>query len=161
MLATRERLRSRFLRCVQQLAQHWESAGRWDKAATLYERGLEADNLAEELYRRLMLCHRACGCRAEALEVYRRCRHTLSVSSRDRAFKRNAGGVPKPVGKLARGFLHLPFTSLRVRGCRHLVQALGWTRFGSPFTRRRGTRWSLPASCFHSSPCRQSGGNCF
>jgi DNA-binding SARP family transcriptional activator len=79
MLATRERLRSRFLRCVQQLAQHWESAGRWDKAATLYERGLEADNLAEELYRRLMLCHRACGCRAEALEVYRRCRHTLSV----------------------------------------------------------------------------------
>jgi len=64
---------------VQRLGQHWESAGRWEKAAALYQRGLEVDSLAEEFYRRLMLRHRACGRCAEAIEVYRRCRHTLSV----------------------------------------------------------------------------------
>lgn len=78
-LAPRERLRSKFLRCVQTLGQQLEGTGRWDEATALYQRGLEADSLADELYRRLMLCHHARGRRAEALEVYRRCRHMLAV----------------------------------------------------------------------------------
>jgi DNA-binding SARP family transcriptional activator len=45
----------------------------------VYERGLELDNLSEELYRRLMLTYRSLGQSAGALEVYRRCRHLLSV----------------------------------------------------------------------------------
>jgi DNA-binding SARP family transcriptional activator len=37
------------------------------------------DNLAEELYRRLILCLQVKGERAEALRVYRGCRDMLSV----------------------------------------------------------------------------------
>jgi DNA-binding SARP family transcriptional activator len=40
---------------------------------------LELDNLAEGLYRRLMIAYRERGEPAEALNVYRRCRHMLSI----------------------------------------------------------------------------------
>jgi DNA-binding SARP family transcriptional activator len=56
-----------------------EQDRRWDLAADLYARLLELDNLAEPVYRRLMLCHRELGETAEALRVFRRCRHLLSV----------------------------------------------------------------------------------
>ena len=45
----------------------------------LYQRGLELDSLAEPLYRRLMVCHQQRGDRAEAINVYRRCRDSLSI----------------------------------------------------------------------------------
>jgi len=45
----------------------------------LYERALDEDSLAEELYRRLMLCHLERGEPAEAARVFRRCREMLSV----------------------------------------------------------------------------------
>jgi len=59
--APRERLRNRFLRAVGGLARYWEDRGEWDKAADYYQRALEADTLAEGLYRRLMLCCRELG----------------------------------------------------------------------------------------------------
>src|SRR3989337_2276555 len=49
-----------------------------EEAVSCYRKGLEADELAEELYRRLMVCHIRQGREAEALSVYRRCRKTLS-----------------------------------------------------------------------------------
>ncbi len=78
-VAARERLRSKFLRHTARLASHWAAASQWSQAAECYERGLEADDLAEELYRGLMECHRALGCRAEALAVYQRCRRALAA----------------------------------------------------------------------------------
>jgi len=78
-LAARERLREKFLSCVQHAAQSYEARQRWEDAASLYERGIEFDNLAERLYRGLMVCHRALGNHAEGLRVYRRCRELLSV----------------------------------------------------------------------------------
>jgi DNA-binding SARP family transcriptional activator len=51
----------------------------WERAAQIYERGLELDNLAEEFYQRLMICHRERGNVADAVRVYRRCRENLSV----------------------------------------------------------------------------------
>jgi DNA-binding SARP family transcriptional activator len=78
-LAARERLRSKFLRHTEGLARRRALAGRWAEAADCYERGLEVDDLAEELYRGLMECHRALGRRAEALAVYDRCRRALSA----------------------------------------------------------------------------------
>jgi DNA-binding SARP family transcriptional activator len=45
----------------------------------MYERGIEVDTLAEDLYRRLMRCQLAQGQPAEAARVYRRCREMLSV----------------------------------------------------------------------------------
>jgi DNA-binding SARP family transcriptional activator len=74
----REKLRSGFLRAVALLGQCYEDCERWEEAVSCYGKGIEADNLAEELYRRLMVCHIRQGREAEALSVYRRCRKTLS-----------------------------------------------------------------------------------
>jgi LuxR family maltose regulon positive regulatory protein len=78
-VSTRERLRIRFLRLVVYLGRSCEETGQWEEAASCYGRGLEADELAEEFYRRLMVCHIRRGQEAEALSVYRRCRKTLSA----------------------------------------------------------------------------------
>ena len=75
----RERLRSKFLRCVEASGRHLENGGQWGKALVCYQKGLEVDDLAEELYRRLMVCHRQLGQVAEALAVYHRCRRKLSA----------------------------------------------------------------------------------
>jgi DNA-binding SARP family transcriptional activator len=78
VLFLRERLRSKFLRNVNWLGRHWEKAEKWDKVLECYQRGLEVDNLAEELYRRQMVCHQKLGQIAEALSVYNRCKRSLS-----------------------------------------------------------------------------------
>lgn len=78
-LPMRDRLRSKFLRAVGSLGQRWEQAGCWEQAAHAYQRGLEVDNLSEQLYCQLMVCYQRQGRVAEAVEVYRRCRQVLSV----------------------------------------------------------------------------------
>jgi DNA-binding SARP family transcriptional activator len=78
ILSLRERLRSKFQRCVGELGRHWEGAGELEKAADCYRKGLEVDETAEELYRRLMTCLLRLGRGAEALAVYERCRKILS-----------------------------------------------------------------------------------
>ena len=47
------------------------------EAIDLLELALEADDRSESLYRLLMLCHAEQGRKAEAIEVYNRCRTTL------------------------------------------------------------------------------------
>lgn len=79
VLPYRDQLSEKFRRAVVLLAACLEHHGRWDLAAALYSRALELDNLAEPLYRRLMLCYRELGETAEALRVFRRCRDLLSV----------------------------------------------------------------------------------
>jgi DNA-binding SARP family transcriptional activator len=74
----REKLRSGFLRAVAHLGQCYEDRERWEEAVSCYSKGIEADELAEELYRRLMICHIRQRREAEALAVYRRCVKTLS-----------------------------------------------------------------------------------
>ncbi len=78
LLSARDRARSRFLRSVSDLARHWESRNLWARAVQSYERGLEIDPLAEDLYRRLMQCHVAQGHAADAARVYMRCRELLA-----------------------------------------------------------------------------------
>lgn len=79
LLPYRDRLRSRFHRLVLTDGRRLEAAGRWDAAAEIYESAIEIDNLAEILYRRLMVCRQQCGEFAEVLCVYRRCRDLLSI----------------------------------------------------------------------------------
>jgi DNA-binding SARP family transcriptional activator len=74
----REKLRSGFLRTVANLGHCYEDRGQWEEAASCYRKGLEADELAEDFYQWLMVCHIRRGRGAEALSVYRRCRKTLS-----------------------------------------------------------------------------------
>lgn len=76
--AARERLRNRFVRCMSEIGRFWERTGNGEQAMVCFERSLEADPLAEGLYRRLMLCCQELGRRAEGLEVYNRCRKTLA-----------------------------------------------------------------------------------
>jgi pentatricopeptide repeat protein len=79
LIAARDRLGSKFLRTLKALGGFWEAHAAWDKAQNLYERVLEIDNVAEEVYRRLMCCYARRGHPAEALRVYRRCREVLSL----------------------------------------------------------------------------------
>jgi len=76
----RERLRAKFIRTLEWLGEHWERAGRLSEAMALYERGLEVDALAEDLYRRIMRCCLIAGRQAEAVQVYERCRTILGNS---------------------------------------------------------------------------------
>ncbi len=75
----RERLRGKFVRLVEGVAQADEAKGHWEKAMVHYLKGLEADDLVEAFHVGLMRCYRALGRPAEAITAFRRLRQTLSV----------------------------------------------------------------------------------
>lgn len=79
-LSVRERLRSKFIRLTTHLAQSEEAMGHWERAAAMYRRGIEADDLSEPFYRGLMRCHARLGRINEAVVAYRNLRHLLSVT---------------------------------------------------------------------------------
>jgi len=79
VLAARARIDARFTRLMAGAGARLEAAGRGVDAARIYERVIEAQPLAEDIYRRLIACLLRQGLRAEAFEAYRRCRHQLSV----------------------------------------------------------------------------------
>ena len=75
----RDALRARVVRALMDLGQKLERAGAFASAVDVYRRALEADNLAESLYRGLMRALAASGDRAEAMNAFRRCRELLSI----------------------------------------------------------------------------------
>ncbi|HVE49573.1 MAG TPA: BTAD domain-containing putative transcriptional regulator [Casimicrobiaceae bacterium] len=75
----RDALRARVVRALTRIGERLESTGDWQGAIDIYRRGLEADNLAEPLYRGLMRSLAAAGDLAEAQNAFRRCRELLSV----------------------------------------------------------------------------------
>jgi DNA-binding SARP family transcriptional activator len=75
----RDALRARVVRALMDLGQKLERAGDFASAVDVYRRALEADNLAESLYRGLMRALAASGDRAEAMNAFRRCRELLSI----------------------------------------------------------------------------------
>jgi ATP/maltotriose-dependent transcriptional regulator MalT/DNA-binding SARP family transcriptional activator len=79
LIGRRERLRERLLRTLSNAGQQLERARRFPEAVALYEQAVDVEPLAEEMYRRLMICLSAQDRRAEAMEVYRRCRRHLSI----------------------------------------------------------------------------------
>jgi DNA-binding SARP family transcriptional activator len=62
------------------LAQRYEQGDQIDAAISLYRRGIEADELAEDFYRGLMRCYQAREEGAAALTAYRRLKQILSVT---------------------------------------------------------------------------------
>jgi len=78
-LPARDRLRAKLVRGVLAAGEELERTRDWARARTLDERTLEVDNLAEAVYRRLMVCQRESGDPAGALTTYRRCRELLSI----------------------------------------------------------------------------------
>jgi len=78
-VSLRERLRNKFERCVGELGRYFEGAGEWEQAIDCYVRSLEADELAEAFYRRLMLCYSELGRQAEAVDVYNTCKRIFNA----------------------------------------------------------------------------------
>ena len=79
-ISLRERLRAQFTRSVNTLGGIRVEAGRYDKAAMVFMKGLEIDDLAEELYQHLMACYHQMGQQTEAIKTYHRCRDVLQSS---------------------------------------------------------------------------------
>ena len=78
-LSMRERLRRKFLRATHSLAQQLEAREAWQDAIARYEKGLDADPLAEEYYYRIVQCQIRLGYYVEALATYQRCRDILKI----------------------------------------------------------------------------------
>jgi DNA-binding SARP family transcriptional activator len=78
-ITMRERMQSKFLKTIFFFGNHWEKSAKWEKAIEFYERGLEMDDLAEELYCHLMICYRQSGQPSKALSVYQRCKKSLQA----------------------------------------------------------------------------------
>ena len=80
LINQRERLRAKALRLILGVGERLELDGRLAEAIDVYQKGIEVDSLAEEIYRRLMRCYLATNRAAEALVLYQRYRTLLSRS---------------------------------------------------------------------------------
>lgn len=79
-VATRERLRGKFINAVGELAAALEGSGDFDGAIAAYLRGLDADAVVEPFYQGLMRCYGRLDRRTEAIAAYRRLKQILSVT---------------------------------------------------------------------------------
>ena len=78
-VSTRKRMESKFLCAIRAVCGHYEKSGEPERAVEYLQRGLEADELAEDLYRGLMTCYDLMGRRPDAMSAYERCREALSA----------------------------------------------------------------------------------
>jgi LuxR family transcriptional regulator, maltose regulon positive regulatory protein len=81
-ISLREKLRERFIRMAENLGQHWERSGDMEAALRCYENGLDADDLAEQLYQGLMRCHARSRRIDSVVQVYRRLQRVLTYKLR-------------------------------------------------------------------------------
>jgi len=79
VLVARLRIQARFTRQTAVLGDRLDAGGQHAAAVRVYQRAVELQPLAEDIYRRLIAGLLALGQRAEAYEAYRRCRQQLSV----------------------------------------------------------------------------------
>jgi DNA-binding SARP family transcriptional activator len=79
ILTTREKLHGRFLRVLSEAGRALEKAGQPGEAIRLYQKGMEADPIAEELAQALMRAQLKEGRPSEAAAVYQRLRRSLEA----------------------------------------------------------------------------------
>ncbi len=79
VLVARSRIQARFTRQMAVLGDRLDNSDQHAAAVRVYQRVVELQPLAEDIYRRLIVGLLALGQRAEAYEAYRRCRQQLSV----------------------------------------------------------------------------------
>lgn len=72
LISIRERLRSKFLKIVNQLGEYWCQNNQWGMALECYQKGFEVDDLGEEFCKGLMICYQNLGLGANALSLYNR-----------------------------------------------------------------------------------------
>ena len=73
------KLHQKYLKAITRLATIYEDAGNLEKAIDYYEKGIEIDDLAENLYRNLMRCHAKLGCKPCVIAVFNRCRSVFKA----------------------------------------------------------------------------------
>ena len=73
-------MRSRFIGYISDAASILEVAGQHEEAIKLYQRGLDADNLAEAFYQGLMRCHAVVGRQTESIAIYLKLKQLLSIT---------------------------------------------------------------------------------
>ena len=78
-MATRERLRAKYMNAMTRLAGGLEADGVYEAALSWYLKGLSADPLVENFYQGLMRCYQALGRDTEAVDAYLRLRQMLST----------------------------------------------------------------------------------
>jgi LuxR family maltose regulon positive regulatory protein len=78
-VASRERLRGKFIDALSRYGATLESGGDLPGAVRCYMRGIDADPIVESFHQGLMRCYERLGKRTEAFSAYRRLKHTLSV----------------------------------------------------------------------------------
>jgi DNA-binding SARP family transcriptional activator len=79
VLAARAKLRSLFMRHMTALGNCYEQSGQFTRAMDLYRKGLEIDETAEDITRKLMQCCRKSGRMAEGIVAYRSCKLVLQT----------------------------------------------------------------------------------
>lgn len=77
LVRMRERLRSKFARCIWELSEYYEQQCLYRQAVQVYERALEMDDATEELYRRLIMCYFRLNQRSAGCAVYQRFKKSL------------------------------------------------------------------------------------
>jgi LuxR family maltose regulon positive regulatory protein len=80
-LQARNRLRDRYLKCLDEVGAYWEARGDWTAARTCYERSLDVEPTWEGGYRGLMRCHAGMGQTDDVERVYHRCMQALAPRS--------------------------------------------------------------------------------
>lgn len=78
-ISMRERLRNKMLLTIRRAGQALEELGDFPQATVLYQKGLACDDLIEEFYQRLMLCHAHNGNRGELVSTFKRCQAVMSA----------------------------------------------------------------------------------
>ncbi len=73
-----QKLKSRFINLMVDLGAYWQKANEWERAIACYRRGLDIDNLAEELYQHIMSAYQKTERRADAIAIFQQCRKNLS-----------------------------------------------------------------------------------
>ncbi len=67
----------KYLAAIKALAKIHEKSGDWDNVIDCYEKGLDADDLSEPLYRELMSCYERLGQMSQVVGIFDRCKKIL------------------------------------------------------------------------------------
>lgn len=73
----RERYRNQFINAIGRLGELKHKSGTTSQAIEIYQKGLNVDSLAEDLYAGLMACYLSTGNASQGLKVYALCRDNL------------------------------------------------------------------------------------
>ena len=80
ILSAREKLSSQFLKMLNVTAESFRQTKEYQLALNYYQKGLEIDDLSENIYQGLIYCHTCLGNRTEGLAIYEQCRDRLNTA---------------------------------------------------------------------------------